>query len=244
MSLSITDVARRTGVPSSTLRYYERVGLLAGTRRANGYREFDERALDRLRFIHRAKELGCSLEEIATLLDAFDDDCADVQTPLRELVDTKIADAQRRVVALVALTSQLQEARHALSVAASSGPCGPGCACLAGAVAAAPLIVVPMSAANPAIACTLEHGAMPGRIADWQAALEHVERREALDGGIRLTFGPGADLREILRLARDENACCSFFSFAFTVDGRGTAVEVRAPADADAIVTSIFGVAS
>jgi MerR family copper efflux transcriptional regulator len=244
MSLSITEVSRRTGVPSSTLRYYERVGLLPGNRRANGYREFDERALDRLRFIHRAKELGCSLEEIAALLEAFDDDCADVQAPLRQLVDTKIADAQRRVAALVALTAQLQEARHALAVEASSGPCGPTCACSAERSDAVPRTVVPLSTANSAIACTLDYEAMPRRIADWQAALVHVERREALDGGIRLIFGPRSDIAEVVRLARDENACCSFFSFAFSIDDRGTALEVRAPAGAGELVTSIFGIAA
>ena len=244
MNLSITDVARRTGVPSSTLRYYDRVGLLTSNRRSNGYRDFDERTLDRLRFITRAKELGCSLDEISALLVAFDDDCSDVQEPLRRLVDTKIADAQRRVAELVALTAQLQEARHALSAEAAGGPCGPGCACLAEGGDAPLLTVVPLSGSDPAITCTLDHRAMADRIGDWQAALDGVERREGVDGGIRLIFAPGADLGEIVRLARDEWTCCSFFAFAVTVDGRGTALEIRAPADAGELVTSIFGVAS
>ena len=244
MSLSITDVARQTGVPSSTLRYYERVGLLDGSRRPNGYREFDDRALDRLRFIARAKELGCSLDEIAALLDAFDDDCADVQQPLRELVDGKIADAQRRVAELVALTAQLQEARHALSLEARGGPCGPGCACLGDGPGTRLMTVVPLSSSDTAIACTLDHREMADRIGDWQAALEGVDRREPVDGGIRLTFGPRADLGEIVRLARDEWTCCSFFAFNVTVDGRGTALEIRAPADARELVTSIFGAVS
>jgi DNA-binding transcriptional MerR regulator len=244
MSLSITDVARQTGLPSSTLRYYERVGLLTGSRRSNGYREFDERALDRLRFIARAKELGCSLEEIATLLVAFDDDCADVQEPLRTLVDGKIADAQRRVAELVALTAQLQEARHALSVEARGGPCGPDCACLADASATPPMTVVPLSSSVPAIACTLDHREMGDRIAEWQAALEGVERREAVEGGIRVTFGADADLGEIVRLARDEWACCSFFAFTVTVDDRGSALEIRAPVDARELITAIFGAVS
>src|SRR5215207_369575 len=115
MNLSITDVARKAGIPTSTLRYYDRLGLLTSACRAdNGYRRYDDRALDRLRFIARAKELDCSLEEIATLLTAFDEDCADVQGTLRTLVDGKIAIAQRRVAELVALTAQLQEARHEL----------------------------------------------------------------------------------------------------------------------------------
>jgi MerR family copper efflux transcriptional regulator len=80
MSFSITDIARTAGVLTSTLRYYDRLGLLASASRAhNGYRQYHERAVDRLRFIARAKELGCSPDEIATLLAAFDDDCSEVQ---------------------------------------------------------------------------------------------------------------------------------------------------------------------
>jgi DNA-binding transcriptional MerR regulator len=131
MSLSITTVARQTGVPASTLRYYDRLGLLESVGRGpNGYRQYDDRAADRLRFIARAKDLGCSLEEIALLMAAFDDDCADVQAPLRALVDDKIALAQRRIAELEAFTVQLEEARHALVAEAATGPCGPGCACL------------------------------------------------------------------------------------------------------------------
>ena len=259
MALSITEVVRQTGVPSSTLRYYERLGLLPGTRRsANGYRQFDDRALDRLRFIARAKELGCSLEEIASLLTAFDEDCADVQGPLRALVDAKITDSQRRVAELVALTAQLQQARHALSTAATTGPCGPGCVCLdpveaevdgpRNVSASRPAdrlpTVVPLSASDPVISCTLDHRQMGDRIAEWQAVLSSVSDRTPIDGGIRVTFGPTVDLVQVLRLARAEWACCSFFAFSVTVDDRGTALEVRAPEVATDLVTAVFGAAS
>jgi DNA-binding transcriptional MerR regulator len=256
MSLSITAVVRQTGIPSSTLRYYERLGLLPDAgRAANGYRQFDDRAVERLRFITRAKELGCSLEEIASLLTAFDEDCGDVQGSLRDLLEMKITDAQRRVAELVALTAQLQQARHALSGAANQGPCRPGCACLDrtdGAQLSTPktpatehrvLTVVPLSASDPAIACTLDHRDVVDRIADWQAVLAGVTERQAVDGGIRLTFGPQTDYAELIRLARAEWSCCSFFAFAVTIDDRGTALEVRAPADGRDLVASVFGVA-
>jgi DNA-binding transcriptional MerR regulator len=246
MSLSITDVTRRTGVPTSTLRYYDRLGLLASSGRAdNGYRQYDERALDRLRFIARAKELGCSLEEIATLLGAFDEDCGEVQLPLRDLVGSKIAIAQRRVAELVAFTAQLQEARHALTAEAAQGRCGPGCACLdeAPPPAGRPLTMVQLIGSAPDIACTLDHQQMSARITDWQAILVHVRERSPLERGVRLTFGPDADVAEVARLVRAEWACCSFFGFALTVDDRGTALEVRAPAEAQPLIASVFGVA-
>lgn len=246
MSLSITDVARHAGVPTSTLRYYDRLGLLASAGRGgNGYRQYDDRALDRLRFISRAKDLGCTLEEIATLLTAFDEDCRDVQAPLRELVDDKIAIAQRRVAELVVLTAQLQKARHALSAEASPGPCGPGCACMDETPRTGrPLTVVQVAESDAAIACTLSHEDMGDRITEWQAVLAHVQHRAPIDGGVRLNLGADVDLAEVTRLARAEWACCSFFAFSLTVDGRGTALEVRAPEAARELVTSVFGAAA
>ena len=247
MSLSITDVARQTGFPTSTLRYYDRLGLLASAGRAgNGYRQYDDRAVDRLRFIARAKDLGCTLDEIASLLTAFDEDCGDVQAPLRELVDGKISIAQRRVTELVALTAQLQEARHALATEAANGPCGPGCACLDGtpgrqAGAAPGRTLVQLADSRSEIACTLDHEHMGDRMADWQSVLGHVRVRSPLDGGIRLTFGAGVAIAQVARLARDEQACCAFFRFTLTVDQRGTALEVRAPADAQTLLASVFG---
>jgi DNA-binding transcriptional MerR regulator len=246
MSLSITDVARRTGLATSTLRYYDRLGLLASAGRAdNGYRQYDDRALDRLRFIARAKELGCSLDEIATLLSAFDKDCAEVQAPLRELMDAKITTAQRRVAELVAFIAQLQEARQAFSAATTHGPCGPGCACVEPAPTAdRPMTVVQLAESDPAIACTLDSAETGDRIAEWQAVLANVDDRSTVEGGIRLTLNPESDLAELARLARAEWACCSFFAFSLTVDGRGTALEIRAPEAAQPLLASVFGVAA
>ena len=85
---------------------------------------------------------------------------------------------------------------------------------------------------------------MGDRISDWQAVLAQVRERSRLAGGIRLTFGPEADVAEIARLARAEWTCCSFFGFTLTVDDRGTALEVRAPASAQTLLASVFGVAT
>ena len=59
--------------------------------------------------------------------------------------------------------------------------------------------------------------------------------------GVRLLFGDGVPLDELTRLAVAEQGCCSFLSFALTVDGRGIALEVRAPADAADLVAALFG---
>ncbi|MDQ1425729.1 MAG: hypothetical protein QOD72_3227 [Acidimicrobiaceae bacterium] len=84
----IAEVARRTGFTTPTLRYYEEIGLMPPARRTEaGYRLYDERAVERLMFIARAKQLGCSLEEITELVRAWDtEDCAPVQHRLRTRV--------------------------------------------------------------------------------------------------------------------------------------------------------------
>lgn len=67
--MQIGEIARRAGVNVQTVRYYERRGLLdEPQRRESGYREYTDGALQRLRFIRRAQELGFTLGEIGELL--------------------------------------------------------------------------------------------------------------------------------------------------------------------------------
>lgn len=53
--MRISEVARRSGVPATTLRYYEQLNLISSTRTSNGYREYGSEVLERLSFIHGAK---------------------------------------------------------------------------------------------------------------------------------------------------------------------------------------------
>ena len=69
--MRISDLADRVGVPVSTVRYYERIGLLPDpVRTGSGYREYDEGAATRLLFVSRARRLGLGCEQIA---DQFTD---------------------------------------------------------------------------------------------------------------------------------------------------------------------------
>lgn len=66
---TIGSVGRRAGVGIDTIRYYERAGLLPPPqRRASGYRDYGDAAIEQLRFIRRAKDLGFTLDEIRELL--------------------------------------------------------------------------------------------------------------------------------------------------------------------------------
>ncbi|WP_426563724.1 redox-sensitive transcriptional activator SoxR [Angustibacter sp. McL0619] len=69
--LVIGDVARRSGMASSAIRYYESQGLLASTRTTGGQRRFPRAVLRRLAFIRAAQNVGLSLDEIRAALDTL-----------------------------------------------------------------------------------------------------------------------------------------------------------------------------
>jgi MerR family transcriptional regulator, copper efflux regulator len=228
--LRISDVARQSGFSAATLRYYEDIGLLPPPERAgNRYRLYDDRTLDRLAFIARARQLGCTLEEIADLSAAWDGgECGPLQDRLRTTVVAKQADARRRIAELVLLTDDLLRAAAALEQHRPDGPCDDRCGCT--------------STPSPEpIACTLAADAMPGRMDDWGRMLDYVEARSVIDGGIRLDLRTDVPVDELVRLAGAEHECCRFFAFAITVDERGTGLEVRAAGDGLAVVHALFG---
>jgi MerR family redox-sensitive transcriptional activator SoxR len=66
--MTITDVARRSGVASSALRFYESRGLIASERTGSGHRRYLRAVLRRIAFIVFAQKIGLSLEEIAAEL--------------------------------------------------------------------------------------------------------------------------------------------------------------------------------
>ncbi|NQV47760.1 MAG: Cu(I)-responsive transcriptional regulator [Rhodospirillaceae bacterium] len=72
--MNIGYVAEQTGVPAKTIRYYEEVGLIPPTRRAeNGYRDYSDTDVETLRFIQRARRLGFSIKDVGNLLNLWHD---------------------------------------------------------------------------------------------------------------------------------------------------------------------------
>lgn len=252
-SYTIGQVAERSGFSASALRFYEQYGLLTPVDRTEaGYRLYDDASLARLRFIARAKDLGCTLEEVAELAELWErEDCRPVQARLHELVTTKLDEGRRRSAELLRLTAQLQTAAAHLGGEPVDGPCGDGCACLrdrsgsepTGGGAGTSVPVVLGERADPAIACTLPAEQVPGRAEAWQRLTGFVtDRRPLGDGaGLRLALDPAVPLDELAGLVVAEQGCCAFFAFAITVDDRGIGLEVRAPADAADLVTAMFG---
>jgi DNA-binding transcriptional MerR regulator len=101
-TLTIGDVARRAGVTTSTVRFYERRGLLTADGRRSGQRRYRVRTLRRLVFIGMLQDAGLSLVDIAGVLDAAD-------------VTEWKAIARRRLTNLDAEIVRLQEARAYLA---------------------------------------------------------------------------------------------------------------------------------
>jgi MerR family transcriptional regulator, copper efflux regulator len=136
---TIGETAERSGFSASALRYYEGIGLVdPPARTASGYRLYDDGTLARLSFIARAKQLGCTLEEITDLVGIWDGErCGPVQRRFHDLVTDKLAETQRQIAELTALADQLRHAALQLSGPATDGPCDERCACvtLEGAVA-------------------------------------------------------------------------------------------------------------
>jgi DNA-binding transcriptional MerR regulator len=99
--LTIGEVARRAGVATSAVRFYERRGLLTPDARRSGQRRYRDASLRRLVFIGMLQDAGLSLDDIAGVLDAA------------HVADWK-AIARRRLAVLDAEITQLQEARDLL----------------------------------------------------------------------------------------------------------------------------------
>lgn len=107
-----------------TIRFYERESLLPEAYRwpDSGYRDFDDEALLRLRFISSAKELGFTLREIKELLDMRilpGEACAEV----RQMIGTKLADLDRRLTEMRRLRRTLVKLEKACGQRATGATC-------------------------------------------------------------------------------------------------------------------------
>ena len=72
--MRIGEAAKRSGMATRTIRFYEEAGLVEpAMRRESGYREFGDDDVRRLRFIHRARNLGFSIDEVGRLLSLWSD---------------------------------------------------------------------------------------------------------------------------------------------------------------------------
>ncbi|MBV6418418.1 MAG: Mercuric resistance operon regulatory protein [Steroidobacteraceae bacterium] len=106
--MKIGELAKSTGVPIDTVRYYERHGILpTPRRRPSGYRSYDEGDRARLRFIRRAKALGFTLEEIRDLL-ALTARRGRNMAGVKRAASGKLADVEHKLADLVRVRDGLR----------------------------------------------------------------------------------------------------------------------------------------
>jgi MerR family mercuric resistance operon transcriptional regulator len=122
--LTIGQLARRAGVGTETVRFYERQGLLNRPARSpsSGYRLYGEEVITRLQFILRAKELGFTLNEIKELLSLRVDpdmSCEDV----RARAEAKIADIEEKIGALQRMRTALLQLTRACGERGGGSQC-------------------------------------------------------------------------------------------------------------------------
>lgn len=121
-ALAIGELSRRTGVNIETIRYYEKVKLLAAPLRTEGgHRLYGQRERRTLAFIRRARELGFTLDEIRALLDLGGPgtaSCAEV----RDIAAHHLEDIRAKIVDLRKLERLL-----AATIAKCSGRRAPDC---------------------------------------------------------------------------------------------------------------------
>jgi MerR family transcriptional regulator, redox-sensitive transcriptional activator SoxR len=108
--LTIGEIARRAGVASSTIRYYERIGLLPEPMREHGQRRYDESVLGKLGFIGVAQSAGFSLDEIKQLMQGIDS--GGMADPMRALSSRKLDEVEALLERTKAMKGWLQVARE------------------------------------------------------------------------------------------------------------------------------------
>ena len=104
--MNIGRAAEKSGLPPKTIRYYEEIALIRPARAENGYRDYSEDDVHRLRFLQRSRSLGFSVEECRTLLSLYQDD-ARASADVKAVALDKITEIDRKLAELKSLRGTL-----------------------------------------------------------------------------------------------------------------------------------------
>lgn len=114
--MNISDVAKKTGLTSKAIRFYEEKGLVTPPLRSeNGYRSYTQRHLDELTLLRQARQVGFNLEECGELVNLFNDPkrhSADVKKRTLE----KVAEIERHIIELQSMREQLLQLADSVRV--------------------------------------------------------------------------------------------------------------------------------
>lgn len=107
--MKINELSEQAGIASKTIRYYERIGLLPEAHRsANGYRDYNDRDVERMTFIRRCRELQIPLDELKVLVRLQTDKqapCAEID----QIIQNQLEKTRRTIQELMHLEESLNE---------------------------------------------------------------------------------------------------------------------------------------
>tara|TARA_R110000764_G_scaffold34761_5_gene77574 strand:+ start:28051 stop:28440 length:390 start_codon:yes stop_codon:yes gene_type:complete len=107
--MNISQVAQASGLSARMIRHYESIELLpAPTRSESGYRQYSQRDLHNLRFIHSARQLGFSMEQVAQLLALWQDRSRS-SSEVKLLAQQHLQELKQKIVDLQAMRDTLAE---------------------------------------------------------------------------------------------------------------------------------------
>ncbi len=125
--MNIGEAARRSGLSAKTIRYYEDTGLIAPAARAeNGYRDYSDTDVHKLRFVRHARGLGFSVDECSQLLSLYQDKTRQ-SADVKAIAEKHLSDVEDKI-------RELEELRNTLShlVTCCHGDTRPDCPILEG----------------------------------------------------------------------------------------------------------------
>ena len=105
--MNIGTAARQSELPAKTIRYYEEIGLVAPDRAENGYRDYGDADIHKLRFIQRSRSLGFSIEECRQLMALYNDRTR-ASRDVKAIAKAKLVDIDRKL-------DELQSMKRTLS---------------------------------------------------------------------------------------------------------------------------------
>ena len=94
--MNIGQAGEASGLPPKTIRYYEEIGLVVADRRENGYRDYAEAHVHKLRFVQRERSLGFSVDDCRNLLSLYEDQ-GRASSEVKHLAEARLADIDHKI---------------------------------------------------------------------------------------------------------------------------------------------------
>lgn len=104
--MNIGYASDQSGVTRKTIRYYEEIGLILPDRHDNGYRDYDDADIHKLKFLKRSRGLGFSIEECRTLMSLYENQHRS-SSEVKSLASQKLAEIDTKIEELVGLKKTL-----------------------------------------------------------------------------------------------------------------------------------------